>query len=47
MPIALSDKPVEPTGFDFKRRDTLKVHIRDFPTTLKETIDWLKTKPFE
>ena len=47
MPIALSDKPDEPTGFDFKRRDTLKVHIRDFPTTLKETIDWLKTKPFE
>ena len=47
MPVALSDKLVEPTGFDFKRRDSLKVHIRDFPTTLRETIDWLKTKPFE
>ena len=47
MPIAFSDKPVEPTGFDFTRRDSLKVHIRDFSTTLKETINWLKTKPFE
>ena len=47
MPITFSDKPVEPTGFDFTRRDSLKVHIRDFSTTLKETINWLKTKPFD
>ena len=47
MPMALSDKCFEPTVFNFKRRDTLNVYIKDFPTTLKETIEWLKTKPFE
>ena len=47
MPLALSEKLVEPTGFDFSRRDSLNVNIRDFSTTLKETINWLKTNPFE
>ncbi len=47
MPLALREKPIEPTGFDFRRRNSLNVQIRDFSTTLKETIDWLKTNPFE
>ena len=46
MPQGFSEAPVKPTTFDFTRRDTLNVKIRDFSTTLKETIDWLKTNSF-
>ena len=34
------------TTFDFSRRDSLGVTIRDFPTLLKETVDWIKSEPF-
>ena len=46
MPQGIFETPVKPTTFDFTRRDKLNVKIRDFSTTLKETIDWLKTNPF-
>ena len=46
VPQRFSEAPVKPTTFDFTRRDTLNVKIRDFSTTLKETINWLKSNPF-
>ena len=46
MPEPLSEKLIQPTQFDFTRRDSLGVKIRDFPTLLKQTIDWIKSKPF-
>ena len=46
MPQGFSEAPVKPTTFDFTRRDSLNVKIKDFSTTLKETVDWLKTNPF-
>ena len=46
MPQGFSEEPVKPTTFDFTRRDSLNVKVRDFSTTLKETVDWLKTNPF-
>ena len=46
MPQGFFETPVKPTTFDFTRRDKLNVNIRDFSTTLKETIEWLKTNPF-
>jgi hypothetical protein len=46
MPKPMSEKAVAPTGFDFSRRDSLGVNIRDFPTLLRETIEWLQTHPF-
>ncbi|MCW2309430.1 NAD(P)H-binding protein [Rhodobium gokarnense] len=46
LPAPLKGEPETPTGFDFTRRDSLGVTLRDIPTTLKETLDWLKTKPF-
>ena len=42
MPEPLDVEPIEPTGFDFTRRDSLKVNIRNFKTMLKETIEWIK-----
>ena len=45
-PKLLTDKPVEPTTFDFSRRDSLGVSIRDFPTFLEQTVSWLKSDPF-
>lgn len=47
MPEALTEKPKPPTGFDFTRRDSLGVPIRDFPTLLRETVEWLQTEPFK
>jgi len=46
MPQPLTEDPVEPTQFDFARRDSLGIKLRDFPTIMKETIDWLKSRPF-
>ena len=46
MPSALEEPAVPATGFDFTRRDTLGVSMRDIPTLLRETIDWLRTQPF-
>jgi len=46
MPAPLTEPPVTPTGFDFTRRDSLGVAVRDIPTMLRETIAWLRTDPF-
>lgn len=46
MPEPISEDPVAPTQFDFKRRDSLGIKIRDFPTIMRETVEWLKSKPF-
>jgi len=46
MPEPIDGEPVAATGFDFTRRDSLGVPVRDIPTMLRETIDWLKTDPF-
>ena len=47
MPEPLVEPPVPPTGFDFTRRDSLGVAIRDIPTLLRQTIEWLQSEPFE
>lgn len=46
MPAPLAEPPVPATGFDFTRRDSLGVALRNIPTLLRETIDWIKTEPF-
>ena len=46
MPAPLTEPPVPATGFDFTRRDSLGVAIRDIPTMLRETIDWIRSEPF-
>ena len=46
MPKPSQGKPNLPTSFDFSRRDSLGVHIRDFPTLLRQTIEWLQSNPF-
>ncbi|MFC1681065.1 NAD-dependent epimerase/dehydratase family protein [Pseudomonadota bacterium] len=46
MPKAITEAPAPPTGFDFSRRDSLGVPLRDIPTILRETVDWIKTEPF-
>lgn len=44
---APSAEPAEaPTHFDFARRDSLGVTFRDIPTTLAQTVEWLKKRPF-
>ena len=45
-PKALEEQPVVPTRFDTTRRDSLGVRLRDIPTALRETIEWLRTDPF-
>ena len=47
MPEPLAEPPVPPPGFDFTRRDSLNVAIRDIPTLLRQTIEWLQSEPFE
>ncbi len=46
MPELFYGNVAEPTEFDFSRRDSLGVKIRDFPTILKDTITWIKSNPF-
>jgi nucleoside-diphosphate-sugar epimerase len=46
MPEPIDGEPATPTGFDFTRRDSLGVAMRDVPTMLRETIDWIKSDPF-
>jgi nucleoside-diphosphate-sugar epimerase len=46
MPTALQEAALPATGFDFSRRDSLGVTMRDVPTQLRETIEWLRTEPF-
>ena len=47
MPEPISEDPVAPTKFDFTRRDSLGIKIRDFPTIMRETVEWLKSNPFK
>jgi hypothetical protein len=47
MPEPLTEPAKPPTGFDFTRRDSLGVPIRDFPTLLRETVEWIQTEPFD
>ena len=46
MPEPLTEPPVAPTGFDFTRRDSLGVVMRDIPTMLRQTIEWIQSDPF-
>lgn len=46
LPAPLTEPPVASTGFDFTRRDSLGVPLRDIPTLLRETVEWLKSEPF-
>jgi len=46
MPSPLEGAAVAATGFDFTRRDSLGVALRDIPTLLRETVAWIKTDPF-
>ena len=46
MPEPLTEPAVPATGFDFTRRDSLGVPLRDIPTLLRETIEWIKSAPF-
>ena len=45
MPEPLREPMAPPTGFDFTRRDSLGVPLRDVPTILRETVAWLKDNP--
>lgn len=47
MPEPITEPPVIPTGFDFTRRDSLGVNVRDFPTLLRQTIEWIQSEPFQ
>ena len=47
MPEPFSEPPALPTRFDFTRRDSLGVSIRDIPTTLRQTIEWIQSDPFK
>jgi nucleoside-diphosphate-sugar epimerase len=47
MPEPLTDNPVASTGFDFTRRDSLGVVMRDIPTLLRQTIEWIQSDPFK
>ena len=47
MPEPTFEDPVEPTNFDLTRRNSLRVNIRDFPTLLRQTIQWIKSDPFK
>lgn len=47
MPEPLTEPAKPPTGFDFTRRDSLGVPIRDIPTLLRETVEWMQTQPFK
>jgi nucleoside-diphosphate-sugar epimerase len=46
MPDPISEDAVQPTNFDLTRRNSLGVNIRDFPTLLQQTIQWIKSDPF-
>ena len=38
---------VASTGFDITRRDSLGVVMRDIPTLLRQTIEWIQSDPFK
>lgn len=43
MPKPIADEPVEPTGFDTTRRDSLGVAVRDIPTLLRDVVELYRT----
>ena len=47
MPEPITEPAVEPTGFDFSRRDSLGVQMRNIPTMIRETVEWIKSEPFK
>ncbi|MEM7056373.1 MAG: NAD-dependent epimerase/dehydratase family protein [Pseudomonadota bacterium] len=46
LPAPFEGEKAAPTGFDFKRRDSLGVNMRDIPTLLRDAVDWIKSDPF-
>ncbi len=46
VPAPLDVEPAPPTGFDFSRRDSLGVTVRDIPTILRDTVEWIRSEPF-
>ena len=46
LPLPLEGEPEEPTRFDFTRRDSLGVKMRDAAQTIEEACNWLKSRPF-
>ena len=46
IPKPIKGDAKAPTGFDFSRRDSLGIKIRNFSTILQETIDWIASEPF-
>ncbi|MEM7098610.1 MAG: NAD-dependent epimerase/dehydratase family protein [Pseudomonadota bacterium] len=42
MPSPLQEPPLPPTSFDFTRRDSLGVHLRDIPTILEQTVNSMR-----
>lgn len=46
LPAPLEGEPEPPTRFDFTRRDSLGVPLRDIPAILAQTLAWIKTDPF-
>lgn len=46
MPAPHDGEKVAATGFDHTRKQSLGVTLRDIPTILRETIDWLRAEPF-
>ena len=47
MPDPITEPPVAPTRFDFSRRDSLGVVMRDIPTLLRQTVEWIQSDPFK
>lgn len=45
MPAPLDEPAEPPTTFDFTRRDSLGVALRDVPTLLRDTVGWLRANP--
>jgi nucleoside-diphosphate-sugar epimerase len=46
LPELITETPVLATGFDVSRRDSLGVAVRDIPTLLQDTVEWIKSGPF-
>jgi len=42
IPPPFEGAPAAPTGFDFTRRDSLGVKMRDIPEILKDAVDWVR-----
>lgn len=47
MPKPMDGEAKAATKFDFTRRDSLGVSFRNIESCLRETVDWIKSKPFE